>query len=432
MQKKIKNGLIRAAAFIFAACLLCAGFFCHAQSDTVNRAQSLFDGIIAYQLNQQGVGDVSTYISQCLPQSAGTGAEWTALALAQTRSDSFDAYRTALQNYVHSNRETAPASREKLALLLIAVGSNDRYISETLNDSIGKQGVMSLIFGLHLLANGYQSDTDTADSTLASLLSLQKNDGGFSVTGQYSDVDVTAMALQALAAYRDRPKVSRTVEESLSLLSDRQQPDGDYKSYGVNNCESTAQVITALSCLGISVTDSRFVKNGNTLLDGLEKYRLADGSFCHKENGGTSKMATEQALYSLASLIRRETGRGSLYLLDRRNPGGQIRISSSEPVNSTGESPSRGSSSAVGSVGSESSWAEEAAVESKGQSEHHTPSEETRLEQSENQPSGKNFSSQKRIWLWIGMGNILLLSAFCLGFFYFYRKKRKKGEKNTG
>ena len=77
--------------------------------------------------------------------------------------------------------------------------------------------------------------------------------------------------------------------------------------------ESISQVIVALAELGISLTDSRFVKNGNTLLDALLQFRQDDGGFSHLEDSGTDLLATEQAFYALVAANRMAQGESSLY-----------------------------------------------------------------------------------------------------------------------
>ena len=49
----------------------------------------------------------------------------------------------------------------------------------------------------------------------------------------------------------------------------------------------------AISALNINIEDSRFVKNGNTVLNGLLDY-YSNGKFSHTKNGGYNHMATEQ------------------------------------------------------------------------------------------------------------------------------------------
>ena len=77
--------------------------------------------------------------------------------------------------------------------------------------------------------------------------------------------------------------------------------------------ESVSQVIVALAELGIALDDSRFVKNGNTLLDALMQFQQEDGGFAHLMDGETDLLATEQAFYALVAANRVAQGESSLY-----------------------------------------------------------------------------------------------------------------------
>lgn len=105
------------------------------------------------------------------------------------------------------------------------------------------------------------------------------------------------------------------VEKGVAALSKIQEADGGFSTGGAATCESNAQVLVALAELGISLDDSRFVKNGNTALDALLTYANADGSFRHALDGDANEMATEQALYALAAVKLAESGK-SLYKMD--------------------------------------------------------------------------------------------------------------------
>ena len=123
------------------------------------------------------------------------------------------------------------------------------------------------------------------------------------------------MALQALAGYTAQASVKTAVEKGVAALSKIQGADGGFSTGGAETCESNAQVLVALAELGISLDDSRFVKNGNTALDALLTYANADGSFRHTMDGDANEMATEQALYALAAVKLAESGK-SLYKMD--------------------------------------------------------------------------------------------------------------------
>lgn len=290
---------------------------------TADDAQRFIDSIVSYKQAESGASSIQNWIDGELTNNAGS-SEWYIIGLSQYGDYNFSSYESALLKYLSEHEVSSASSRQKYALALIAVGSTDEYIYNTLNDSIGKQGVMSWIFGLHLLSNGYSSNDYSISSVKQKLLSLQLDDGGWAVTGSNSDVDVTAMAVQALAPYYETDSsVESAVDSALSLLSDRQKDGGDYASYGVNNPESTAQVLIALSSLGIDAeNDSRFIKNGNTLFDGIRIYELSDGSFCHKDGGSSNETATVQVFYSMVSYLRMKSGKPSLYMFDAGNPSG--------------------------------------------------------------------------------------------------------------
>ncbi len=320
----MKNKLIKSVTFIIIAVILLTSVFpvtALENTRNVSDAQGIVDGIVNYKLNKSSAENIQQWINGSLTSNAGTSSEWYVIALSQYGKYDFSSYKQALLKYLSNNEIYSASSRQKYALTLIAVGSGDKYIYETLNNSIGKQGVMSWIYGLHLLNNGYKSNDCSISAVKDKLLSLQLSDGGWAVSGAVSDVDVTAMAVQALAPHYKEAKVKTAVDKAITLLSDSQKPDGDYASYGVNCPESTAQVLAAVSSLGIDCKkDSRFIKNGNTLLDGIKKYQLSNGAFCHKVGGEASETATVQVLYSTVSYLRMINGKTSLYIFDGRNP----------------------------------------------------------------------------------------------------------------
>ena len=263
-----------------------------------NKAEHYEERIIEYNLQKSSADSVQEWIDGELTRYAGAGSEWYVIALSNNGNYDFSNYNTALNNYLSKNEVGSASSRLKYALTYVAIGDKTNpYISKVLGNSIGEQGIMSLVFGLHLLNNGCKCDAYSVNGLLDELLSLQLADGGFSVTGEYGDVDVTAMTVQALAVHYNNSAVKSAVDGALDFLSSRQLENGGYSAYGVENPESTAQVIIALSSLGIDIcNDDRFIKNGNTVFDGISSFCLADGSFSHKEGGASDATATAQVL----------------------------------------------------------------------------------------------------------------------------------------
>ncbi len=223
---------------------------------------------------------------------------------------------------------------------LIADGSYDRGKTTPL----GRQGINGWIWGLISLDSMRYEIPEGAyysrDDIIVEIIRQQLTDGGFTLSGKISDPDITAMALQALAPYYNSEKtysytqkatgeevtktVHQIVDEALSCLSELQLDTGDYKSWGTQNVESTDQVVVALCALGINpLTDARFIKNGNTLLDGIMIYRMDDGGFVHSYTydpdnptslpDKSNTMASEQTLYTMAAIWRHQNGMRTLY-----------------------------------------------------------------------------------------------------------------------
>lgn len=315
MKRKL---LALAAALI--CCVLCAGAVTAAAQSSPPSARDTYDGILDFE---RGEKSVQEWIDTDLAALAGTGAEWFVLCLAQSGEQyDFSAYEAALLDYLAQNKVPSATTRQKYALVLAAIGSTDSYILSVANDSIGSLGIMSYVYGLHLLHTGYPGN-QTVDGAIDHILALQKADGGWAISGSTSDADVTAMTLQALAPHKQgRADVSAAIDKALSLLSARQTESGGFVSYGVENPESAAQVIIALCALDIDpLTDPRFIKNGNTAAHAIATFAQENGGYCHAAGGAYSAAATAQVLCAATAHMRYAAGKSPLYDLDYARPG---------------------------------------------------------------------------------------------------------------
>ena len=328
--------------FIFT-CILISILLCinvtstKADFDAENEAKSVIEDIVSFNAVEAGVKDAQALLSDVFPEKIGGTAEWYVLGLSQYGGYDLEKYRSALENYLTEKDVKGASARLKFSLLLSFSDGNREYIDRCMSDgTVGGQGIMSYVFGLHLINNGYTGNI-SLDEILENIVKLCHEDGGWSVTGNYGDVDVTAMTLTALAPlytgsgqakiststeYNEKPIVNDgilelLVENAINFLSNSQLDDGGFSSFGVENAESNAQVITALSALGIDcATDERFIKNGNTLFDGLMKYRLSDGSFSHKKDDASNPSATMQTFYAMVAYLRMREGMTPLYVRD--------------------------------------------------------------------------------------------------------------------
>ena len=277
---------------------------------------AVYEDIVRYKLAECGAETVQEWIDTELAENAGINAEWYAIALSQSGNYNFSAYKSALESYLQNNTIRSATSRQKYALALLAVGSDSVYIAETMENSIGEQGLMSYVYGLHLLNNGCASTAFTAENVTEQILAMQLADGGWAVMGENGDVDVTAMTIQSLVPYYNTDKaVNKAIDSAVQFLSDKQLDNGGYKSMGKEASESISQVISALSALKIDFeTDSRFIKNGNTLFSALDNFRFADGSYCHEIGSESNHIATVQAFMAVTSYNSMKNGNGNLYI----------------------------------------------------------------------------------------------------------------------
>ena len=307
---------------VFTAAILAAVTLCNGQAvfATSAGAKETADSIIEFSLHQSGAGSLQEWVDTVLTDGAGTTSEWYIVGLLQyNKNIDFSGYADALEEYLEKNEISSASSRMKYALVLYGCGRGESdFVRNAIDDSVGKQGIMSYVYGLHLFSNGLRAESITSDEVIQKIISLQLEDGGWAVSGNKSDADVTAMTLQALAPYyNDMTDVRHAADNALRLLSELQLETGCYSSYGVQNPESAAQVVTALSALGIDpFFDARFIKGNNTLFDAIMAYQLEDGSFEHTLGGGYNQNATVQVFYSMISAYRQENGLGSLYIFD--------------------------------------------------------------------------------------------------------------------
>ena len=269
--------------------------------------------------------------------SVGTiGGEWAVLGLARSGAyvdeKYFDDYYTRVEAYTKEHGgvldERKYTEYSRVAIALTSIGHDPRNVGgynlllplADFNKTVW-QGINGSVFALIAFDSGdyeipYNSEAEvqaTREMYVENILSRQNEDGGFGlITGGESEVDMTAMAVTALSEYTSIEGVSAAVDRSVSYLSSQQLESGGFISGKYENLESAAQVMVAMTSLGISEKDERFVKNGNSVYDNILTFKRADG-FSHEVNGAADAMANEQALYAIASYERAKNGKNKLY-----------------------------------------------------------------------------------------------------------------------
>ena len=265
------------------------------------------------------------------PTVNSTGGEWMVIGLARSGRTVPAGYYDNVVNYVKAkadkNERLHPAkvtdnARVILALTAIGkdvtnVGGHNLLKGLDSMDYIQTQGINGPIFTLIALdSHNYPTMGDvTREKLIQVILDAQLTGGGWTLSGTKADPDMTAMAIQALAPYyKTNETVKAAVDKALEALSALQRNDGGFGSWGTVNSESCAQVIVALTALGIDPTaDSRFVKNDLTVLDALASFYVTGGGFRHTAGGDLDGMATEQGYYALAAYYRFVNAQTRLY-----------------------------------------------------------------------------------------------------------------------
>lgn len=316
----MRNRLLTAfLCLTLTLCFVKASAFAYYDPEIANALSNRIDG-----------GNFENYLS------SGNASEWYIFAQLRRGVDAdFTAYGEQLKESI-SNESLPAATRQRAALILILLNGENATANNVLAQTTGKNGIMSYVFALHLLNNSAKSDGISAQSVINAIMTLKLDDGGWAVRGNTSDVDVTAMVLQALAPYKHQ--YAEEIDRALTFLGEKQLEDGDYLSYGVANPESGAQVVIALTSLGIDpLKDERFIKNGKTLCDGIEKYFLPDGGVSHTLNGKYNQNASCQTYCAFVALERFYSQKSGLYIFEKLSPDDESHEPTSEAESSAAD-----------------------------------------------------------------------------------------------
>lgn len=236
------------------------------------------------------------------------GGEWLVLGMCRLGYDLpegwIDGYRQKLERYVtdcggilHDRKYT---EYSRVILTVTAMGGDARNVAgydltaplEDYEQTIF-QGVNGAIYALLALDSGNYGSEAIRERYIAHILEKELPDGGWCMMGDVPEADVTAMALQALAKYRDREDVGAAVERGLKVL----------EAAEYTTSEAVSQTIVALCELGMPADEK--VKL-------LLTYQTEAGDFRHVMDGDADALSTEQAFYALVSASL-QTGGKSLY-----------------------------------------------------------------------------------------------------------------------
>ncbi|HIZ08459.1 MAG TPA: hypothetical protein IAA08_11075 [Candidatus Eubacterium avistercoris] len=268
---------------------------------------------------EDAIQETGAYVRKTTPAPgiSSIGGEWAVIALqkggVETEDYYYESYYDNVRAQVKSSggilSEDTYTEYARVVLALCAIGEDPANVegydlTEPLDDYriVTDQGINAAAFAL-LAAYTVGVSLENEENYLDYIVTELEQENMYTVEDAS---DYVAIALEGLAFYQERTDVKAAVEKGIKALSGFQDADG-----GFGNCESTAEAIIALTQLGIDVTkDSRFIKDGHSLQDGLMEYYIRGGGFCHvAEEKEPNAMATEKALLALDAIRLFEDGK---------------------------------------------------------------------------------------------------------------------------
>lgn len=242
------------------------------------------------------------------------GDEWEIYDFAKAGrtidSKLLDNYRASLAEHKAEwgSATCALTETERVALALSAIGEDiTNYDGVNLVELICGHTDMTRanekIFALMAL-NASGSDAPAGSAwTRASLVDavceLLGSDDAVEGT-RLGDVDLTAMAIQAVAPYAGDTKVDAAIENGLSYLKGKMNAG----TCDFGSAEANAQVILALLSLDRDPANpvNGFANAATNVVCALDLYRVDGGNgYAHSKGGTANAMATEQALRALTT-----------------------------------------------------------------------------------------------------------------------------------
>lgn len=325
------------------ALLLCAVMLCGLCVPAAAEESEL-DQLIAetaHALSSAG-GKEGTVLADAKVVSPGISvSDWIAITLARSdEPECYSQYLKKLQSYVEKCyaedgglHDVKATEYHRIALAVLSLGGDptafgtkpdgtaiDLIADGTYNfgeKELGLQGLNGWIWALIALdASGVDVPEDARYSQqdmIDAIINAQNDDGSFALDSGSGDVDITAMALQALSPYA--VEYERQINSALNWLSLEMSDQCTFFYGNSESSESLSQVIMAVTALGWGVGDmAGFVRDGQTMYTALNRFRCEDGLYKHlPDDEKGDYLATVQALQALLSIRGQERGSGYVF-----------------------------------------------------------------------------------------------------------------------
>ena len=257
------------------------------------------------------------------------GAEWVMLGRIRAL-DGAQGWKTKdadIQTYVSSvmtaiksgklSKETVPTTIERVVLTLTALGLDATnfcgqdltawlYENQNWNNYVSSDliwGLIALDSGKYTAADGYK------EALIQHLTEYQNQDTGaffYSSSWNADDVDMTAMAMIALAPYKDSNATAKKMYDTgWKYIESKKDDQGNYGGKSYDPCCTNAYVVIAKCAAGqtgVEDTVSWMLKN----CLGEKGFNL---------NGEYNGMSTYQGMMSMAAYQRAKAGKADLFAM---------------------------------------------------------------------------------------------------------------------
>jgi LPXTG-motif cell wall-anchored protein len=248
--------------------------------------------------------------------------EWTLLAMKQAGKEIPASYLNDYKKLVieKQGKFRKITDTERYTLAILAAGGDPtniegyNLIKEIYQADVTKQGLIGLAYALLAFDSANFEIPETAlwtrEKLISYLLERQNQDGGWAWDeSATSDIDTTGMIVAALAPYKEQSGVKENVDAAVQYLAEQ------FQASKIDNSSTAAQVIIALSALGIDANSELFVKDNSGLVQFLLTFQNADGGFDWMGGDESDTMSTPQGIQALVAYQLYTLGKGSLYKL---------------------------------------------------------------------------------------------------------------------
>lgn len=323
---------------------------------TVTPNENLQEADIWTMIND-GISSSAAYLKKDLnnsPVGMIHGYEWhvtTLLRAGETIDETLlnDYYDAVVEEIKTWNGTEKPTDIERTALALAAMGKDITNVEDV--------NLAEMIYNSERLADGSNEltfallaldalDTEipegakwNRDSMIEALLKFQnKETGAFGLSdSEEASLDLTAMAIQALALYQEDTDVAKAIEDALAYL--KTQISGNYDFD--NNSNSTAQVLMAAAALKLDITDSEngFGNVYDNIVTRIDEYKAETGFRWMLEDENANTAATYQVMQAFDAYKKAMKENISYWDFGTAGSGGSGEGEGTDPEGPTPEEP---------------------------------------------------------------------------------------------